>query len=223
MVRVSGWGWHLPSEEELRKARSEERADGWGFVDGMLESDWLSKDCLIPDPAKEVTRLESGQILYHHTRDQCSSDCCLHGTSSYASCKLPRSWRCDRSILEHLCPHGFGHPCTAGMAHALKKPGAEGKCFGLEDTHDCDGCCKTIDELTAPATVEQVDDRADHLEDRLMKVEYGQLLDDSDLEILSGWLIEFDDEMEQVKRRITRLAWLGFFIILGIGALYFVK
>lgn len=209
----------MPSEEELRKARSEERADGWGFVDGMKEEDWLSKDCLVPDPAKEVTRLESGQILYHHTKQECVGNCCLHGTSSHASCKMPRSWRCDRSIIEHTCPHGIGHPCAAGVAHALMKPECEGLVFDLSSTHACDGCCNTIDELAASATVEQVDDRSD----KFAGLEYSALRLDNDTEMIADWVMRIEDEMYQMDRRITRNTWLSLFTIFAVGVAIFLK
>lgn len=89
-----------------------------------------------PLPNRDQTLLESGQVLSHHGASQCRPPCCLHGTATAAACKLPRQWRSDRGILEHVCEHGVGHP----------HPWA-----GSDSIHGCDGCCAEPepDELEA--------------------------------------------------------------------------
>jgi hypothetical protein len=103
-----------------------EYMDGFG---DYLDGDWWLKG------GGEETLLESGTVLYHHKRTSCSGNCCLHGTSEFASCKMPRSWRHDKQIIEHHCPHGIGHPCAAALAYA-EKIGKDG-----DGIHGCDGCC----------------------------------------------------------------------------------
>lgn len=49
---------------------------------------------------------------------------------------LPEGWsvhkRTDRGIIEHICPHGVGHPCMSSTNDGI---------------HGCDGCCKQLREL----------------------------------------------------------------------------
>lgn len=78
----------------------------------------------------DVSLLESGQLLRHHHSSVCSGTCCLHGTAIHSVCRFPRSWRKDRGILEHYCPHGVGHACPGGG--------------GVDTLHGCDGCCEEI-------------------------------------------------------------------------------
>lgn len=84
------------------------------------------------DPIEEFldrdhTDIGGGVLLAHHTLEQCSGSCCLHGTSPYITCALPRTWRGDRKIIEHHCDCGIGHPCQAGLDYS-----------GDDGTH---GCC----------------------------------------------------------------------------------
>lgn len=75
-----------------------------------------------------ATWMANGRSLNHHSRELCTGDCCLHGTSTWQVCRLPATWRSDRRIIEHHCPHGVGHPCPNTM----------------ETTHGCcaEGCCR---------------------------------------------------------------------------------
>lgn len=83
-------------------------------------------------PPGSTSRLESGQLLHHHSAEECSGNCCLHGTSPYAGCKYWRVWRADRKQLEHTCPCRIGHPCSAAAAYAKEKG------YEFDGTH---GCC----------------------------------------------------------------------------------
>lgn len=115
----------------------------------MTEGEKMEDTRETEGPRGEVTCLESGQILKHHTKYMCTGECCLHGTSPYDFCKKPRLWRSDRGIIEHLCPHGIGHPCAAGLAHA-NAMAALGRGYGGDDVHGCDGCCTGEGPETGP-------------------------------------------------------------------------
>lgn len=159
----------MPSENEFREARRQERADGWGYVEGVPEADWPNVT------SKDVTRLESGKVLHHHVKADCSGDCCLHGTSSHPSCRMPRTWRFDKGIIEHECPHGIGHPCYAGAAYVSSRG-------GIPDTiHGCDGCCVSVDNrpfdsttLNSNLEIRFLTDAVNSLTERLTRVKEDQ-------------------------------------------------
>jgi hypothetical protein len=218
-VRGSGWGCSLPSEEELKRVRDEERADGFGLLPGVPEDD-------IWGPPQEETLLESGQKLKHHVKAYCSGNCCLHGTSTYVSCKAPRQWRSDRGIIEHVCPHGVGHPCRAGLEYAT----IVGKHHD-DGVHGCDGCCREDWDLSiySVPVVDQALDR-DHLpeatlEDRLRVVEYaGYSTDgrvDGVLKRLKWAEEDIKDLGSQVNKRIAILSWLVLAAIAALGTLHY--
>lgn len=102
----------------------------------------------------ERSLLESGQLLTHHDSEECSGSCCLHGSSVYASCKLPRSWRPDLGIIEHVCIHGVGHPCHAALDYMK----ATRSCpdFSGMGVHGCcgRGCCGGLTPMTVAMTVD---------------------------------------------------------------------
>lgn len=200
----------MPSEEELRKARSEEREDGWGILPGIEEA-WLD----LPDHSpSEATRLDSGLILKHHRKENCSGRCCLHGTSPYASCKMPRQWRTDKGILEHVCSHCIVHPCRAGLEYA--------EVMGQHHdggVHRCDGCCMT-DEMAVP---EQADDRMPSPEFRLAAVEGKIAVADIDIELHDDWIMQLDDRIDGLRTRFNTLTWLYLSTICAFGILYFFK
>lgn len=115
----------------------------------MTEGEKMEDTQETEGPRGEVTCLESGQLLKHHGKYMCTGECCLHGTSPYEFCRKPRLWRSDRGIIEHLCPHGIGHPCAAGLAHA-KAMEALGRGYGGDGVHGCDGCCTGEGPETGP-------------------------------------------------------------------------
>lgn len=85
--------------------------------------------------AREETRLEDGTLLQHHSEEECSGNCCLHGISLYESCNRPRAWNATRKQIQHVCPCEADHPCVAGVAYAQSKgrdPQAEHACCGIE-------------------------------------------------------------------------------------------
>lgn len=125
----------MPSNEELKTARMQEREDGWGIIYGVPEDELLESDT----PVSEQTLLESGQKLTHHGKEACSGNCCLHGSSNHGSCRMPRQWRYDKGIIEHVCPHGVGHPCYAGVDYAMMMGQY------VDAVHGCDGCCVEVD------------------------------------------------------------------------------
>ena len=88
----------------------------------------------------DQTLLESGQVLRHHSAQDCQPPCCLHGSSPYTRCRSARIWRGEKSkrYIEHVCPCGdIGHPCLASLVHTSADT-AHG-CCGIE------GHC-TLDE-----------------------------------------------------------------------------
>lgn len=119
-------------QRALAAAARDEASDGWAWPAGQ-----------------EETLLESGQVLKHHRVEDCSGNCCLHGTSPHPSCRLPRQWRKDTGALEHQCSHGVGHPCLAGAEYAEAISGGE---ESRDSVHRCDGCCMKAAEaaLTTP-------------------------------------------------------------------------
>lgn len=115
-----------------------------GATIGMTEADWLDLDgfhggdhSLIEFLKKvapgydgrDESTMDDGSVLHHHGLDECSGNCCLHGTSLYESCNRPMLWH---GKLEHKCPCGVGHPCEAGVAYAV------GRGRDYDDVH---GCC----------------------------------------------------------------------------------
>lgn len=199
-VPESHWGWHLPSEEELKKARNDDRADGWGFVAAVTPEEWLNTKCTSATPG-EKTLLESGQILMHHSKSKCSGDCCLHGTSSHASCRMPRSWRYDIGIIEHMCPHGVGHPCYAGLAYA----NSMGQHHG-DGVHGCDGCCVSVDNR--PSDLNALND--------YMLYEHAGRLDAIGEHF--GWLKE---DVAELQGRMAKMSWLWLLTIVAFGLAFF--
>ena len=165
---VSRWGWLLRSEEE-----------------------WLDLHT-----QAEVTLLESGQRLTHHTKANCSGSCCLHGTSIYASCKMPRSWRFDRGIIEHQCEHGVGHPCRAGVEYAKAISGPDDDYDS--GIHGCDRCCQSPD-----------------------KPQEGESPLDRDIEILAEHQGYLEAELGYLDARITKLAWLSLGTVVALGVAFY--
>lgn len=167
----------------------------------------------------EETLLESGQKLKHHIRANCSGGCCLHGTSRYASCKMPRQWRNEKGILEHVCPHDVGHPCRAGLDYA--------EVMGQHHDggiHDCDGCCAEEADMTAaPDWMEQIDDRPPSPERRLAAVEAGLATNDVDLEIQTQWLTDLEIDIDDLQRRQMALSWLYLLTIIAFGILLYFR
>lgn len=104
------------------------------------------EDPLLKLPGGESSQLESGQIINHHRRDECGGACCFHGTTIYESCRMPRSWRNDKRIIEHLCPCGIGHPCAAALDYMSKERGDE------QGVH---GCCGISGHCTLWIEVEE--------------------------------------------------------------------
>lgn len=125
----------------------------------MSEAGPFDQETLNLIKPQDKTRLESGQTLHHHTKAECSGECCLHGSSPYDSCKGWRSWRSDRQILEHRCPCGVAHPCAAGLAEALRR--------GHNDSgvHGCCGvtghCGAAFIEVNSELTEDPEDDPQD--------------------------------------------------------------
>jgi hypothetical protein len=211
----------LPSNEELKKVHDDERADGFGLLPGVPEEDMWGP------PRYDKTLLESGQELKHHVRANCSGNCCLHGTSVYPSCRTPRQWRNDRGIIEHLCPHGIGHPCLAGVEYAMLMAPTEDAIFDVSAVHGCDGCCQVVEEMMTRAEGnDQSADRDDLPEDRLRKLELDGFHVDGRLEGIDQrikWLSEDIQHLEaEVNRRITTIGWVAFFAIFTFGLLIFV-
>lgn len=101
-------------------------------------------DVTVVEVEKDQARLESGQTLFHHTAEECSGRCCLHGTSVYATCAWPRAWNVEEQWLVHLCSHDVQHPCEAGVDYRNQE---------LDDSHpdwdpashECDLCCWVTD------------------------------------------------------------------------------
>lgn len=185
----------MPSEDQVRAARAADRADGWGIIDGAPEREWLDLS-----PPHDKTLLESGQELKHHQLEMCSGNCCLHGTSTYASCRMPRQWRHDKQIIEHVCPHGVGHPCYAGIEYA----NAMGENIG-GGVHGCDGCCVRVDN--SPIDVDSILNEVDR---------YTLLHHDGQLEKLSEYLTQVQEDIEDLRRvSNTRFIWLnaGFIVL----------
>ena len=42
--------------------------------------------------ARDHTDIGGGVLLAHHALEQCSGSCCLHGTSPYITCALPKTF-----------------------------------------------------------------------------------------------------------------------------------
>lgn len=144
----------MKDPELIAKAKEEERADGFlRAMQGITEYEWLDLD---EGQSREKTLLESGQMLHHHPKSDCSGDCCLHGTSTYSSCKMPRRWNIDKQAIEHFCPHRIAHPCFAGVAYSLH---VKGDLAARGGAHGCCGeaCCLEgnavfLDAPTAPSS-----------------------------------------------------------------------
>lgn len=164
-----------------------------------------------PPPAPESTRLESGQVIRHHTKADCSGNCCLHGTSKHDSCRMPRSWRVDRGIIEHQCPHGVGHPCHAGIDYHNVSVASEANHDYDWGIHGCcgEGCCSMVlppsdfDRLTN-ATLQT----ARNLEALIGVTERMQAA----VHMHSGWIQGLHRNVKDHDRRITVLTWAFLFL-----------
>lgn len=182
----------------------QERADGWGIIDGIPEDDLLG----LATPSHEKTLLESGTTLSHHTKENCSGNCCLHGSSPHPSCRMPRQWRQDRGILEHVCPHGIGHPCYAGVDYVL---GIGGHADAI---HGCDGCCVVVDNR--PNDPASVLNEVDH---------YTMLKMSNDIDGFAeqlGWIWQDMEELQDQLNRMRFWPMLSAFAIIAFVALDFI-
>ena len=81
----------------------------------------------------------TGQLVYVHSKEDCSGNCCIHNPSNHHMKDWPTHWRDDRGLMERICPHGIGHPDPDDIEYKRKHLGD--KVAQVESVHGCDGCC----------------------------------------------------------------------------------
>lgn len=84
----------------------------------------------------DLSFLDSGQLLHHHSAEHCDVPCPFHQPSAHHMVTWPLNWRGDLGLLERICPDGIGHPDPDSLAY-LETNGEQG--LGI---HGCDGCCR---------------------------------------------------------------------------------
>lgn len=79
-------------------------------------------------------------VLRTHEASECALPyCAVHNPSAHPLRDAPQRWRTDVSILERLCPHGFGHPDFDSLFYVQATKG--GAAAAALSVHTCDGCC----------------------------------------------------------------------------------
>lgn len=92
----------------------------------------------LPEDQKFTTG--TGQHLRVHSSDKCVGEhCVIHNPSTHVMSEFPTHWRGDRSLMERICPHGYGHPDPDGIASIAVLEGTDRA--RIELVHGCDGCC----------------------------------------------------------------------------------
>lgn len=115
----------------------------------------------------EETRLESGQLLRHHMREDCSGFCCLHGTSPFPQCKQRRHYHSEKRFLVHECACGEFHPCPAAVEFSKDHGGP------LPPNHVCCGIlahCEVPEVVFKNVMPPPAADELTELEDRVQQL-----------------------------------------------------
>jgi len=85
-------------------------------------------------------------VLRTHDSTECAlPQCAIHNPSDHPLRHAPQRWRNNLEMLEHVCPHGYGHPDIDNLDYIFLSFG-EMVAAGAS-VHSCDGCCGLFDRI----------------------------------------------------------------------------